>query len=238
MRLPKGCEQDRARNVVDMSDKSQPDVSSIDEKQDTLGSVVYRYSSSWTRRLESEAHWRLYWHQQKLMEGLVKAGDSVLEIGVGTGFTANYLRSKGFTVATLDIDADKLPDIVANVVSYEFPDRYDHVLAFEVFEHIPYEEFSEVVRRVRVRTGARLFLSVPINEKEWGRLSWKLPGMKGVEWSWRRKKGRIVSGHHHWELKHLDYSMERLAETVNRAGYGIERSFDFQFRQFVALKPQ
>ena len=36
----------------------------------------------------------LYWHQQKLMEGLVAPNDTVLEVGVGSGFTANHLRSK------------------------------------------------------------------------------------------------------------------------------------------------
>ena len=90
-----------------------------DEKKQIVNGIIYRYSTSWIYKLETEQHWRLYWHQQKLMEGKVKPGDSVLEIGVGTGFTANYLRSKGVNVTTLDIDADKKPDIVANIVTYK-----------------------------------------------------------------------------------------------------------------------
>ena len=44
------------------------------------------------------------------MEGLVLPKQHVLEIGVGSGFTANYLRSRGVQVTTLDIDHEKEPD--------------------------------------------------------------------------------------------------------------------------------
>ena len=106
--------------------------------------MEYHYSSHWIHELESETHWRLYWRQQKLMRDLVSAGDRVLEIGVGTGFTANYLRSKGVHVTTLDIDAEKQPDIVANVAQFDFPELYDAILAFEVFEHLPYGDLPPV----------------------------------------------------------------------------------------------
>ena len=57
--------------------------------------------------MEEEEHWRLYWNQQKIAESKIQAGDRVLEIGLGTGFTANYLRGRGVRVTTLDIDAEK-----------------------------------------------------------------------------------------------------------------------------------
>ena len=56
---------------------------------ETAEGAEYRYSSHWIHELEGETHWRLYWRQQKLMQDLVREGDRVLEIGVGTGFTAN-----------------------------------------------------------------------------------------------------------------------------------------------------
>jgi len=119
------------------------------EKTSVDSGTTYRYSSSWIYHLESADHWYLYWHQQKLMEGELKAGDRILEIGVGSGFTANYLRSKGYDVTTLDIDEEKKPDIHANIVTYDFPKDYDHVLAFEVFEHIPFNKFQGLVGRIR-----------------------------------------------------------------------------------------
>ena len=127
--------------------------------------VEYRYSSGWTHGFESETRWRLYWRQQKLMRDLLAPGDRVLEIGIGTQFVANYLRSKGISVTTLDIDADKHPEIVANIALYEFPTSYDAILAFQVFEHMPYEDFEAVLPRLAAAARRQVFISVPRNRR-------------------------------------------------------------------------
>ena len=102
----------------------------------------YSYSTDWIHNLESKKHWQLYWHQQKLLENRISVNDKILEVGVGSGFTANYLKSKGFNVKTVDIDQNKNPDIVKNIV-YTEPKffNFDVLLAFNIFEHIPYDEF-------------------------------------------------------------------------------------------------
>ena len=63
-----------------------------------------KYSSNWIHKLETREHWLSYWHQIKLMEGYVEQKDSLVEIGIGSGFTSNYLRSKKVDVLTIDID--------------------------------------------------------------------------------------------------------------------------------------
>ena len=69
---------------------------------------LYIYNSAWTKKLESLEHWNYYWHQQKIMQNFVLyRGEDFLEIGVGSGFSANYCRSKGAKVTTLDIDQEK-----------------------------------------------------------------------------------------------------------------------------------
>ena len=69
-------------------------------KKQIIEGVEYKYSAEWIYDLESEEHWRLYWNQQKLMQNKVSSGDNVLEIAVGSGFTANYLKSKSINVKT------------------------------------------------------------------------------------------------------------------------------------------
>ena len=54
-----------------------------------------KFSSKWINQLESEEHWLSYWYQLKLMSKEVKPNDNLIEIGIGTGFTSNYLISKG-----------------------------------------------------------------------------------------------------------------------------------------------
>ena len=58
--------------------------------------------------------------------------DSIIELGIGSGFTSNYLRSKKMDVLTVDIDKKKSPDIVSDAISFKPNKNYDHFCAFEV----------------------------------------------------------------------------------------------------------
>ena len=87
----------------------------------------FNYDAVWTKKLESKEHWLLYWKQQWLLTKYLRQKDTILEIGVGSGFTANYLRNKNYTVTTLDIDNKKKPDIVANIVDYKLKTNYDFI---------------------------------------------------------------------------------------------------------------
>lgn len=83
----------------------------------------------------------------------------------------------GFDVKTMDIDKKKNPDIVANIAEYEFPDLYDYIPAFEIFEHIPFEEFRSVVCKLSGACRKNLFVGVPYNEKVLLHLELYVPGV-------------------------------------------------------------
>ncbi|MBE9572358.1 MAG: methyltransferase domain-containing protein [Proteobacteria bacterium] len=207
-----------------------------DEKAVTVEGVTYRYSTKWIYSLETEEHWGLYWRQQKVMQGAVSPGQNVLEIGVGSGFTANYLRSKGVKVTTLDIDADKSPDIVANIVTYDFEKKYDHVLAFEVFEHIPFEEFSKSLVKIGHVCNNYLFMSVPRNERVWFRVGFKLPKLGEHSIELATSKGNIMDKHHYWEVDHGEITLKKLKHAFDQAGFQLchrEKAFS---RVFFVLK--
>lgn len=199
--------------------------------------VAYRYSSSWIQTLEREQHWRLYWRQQKIMQDPVRPGHHVLEIGVGSGFAANYLRSKGIKVTTIDIDCEKKPDIQANIVSYDFPNFYDHILAFEVFEHLPFDKFKEVLIKIARICKGYVFLSVPRNERVWLHIECKLPKLRQFSLSLVTKKGRISKGDFHfWEVDDGKITKRRFEDTLRDTGLKIvahEKAFS---RLFYTLK--
>jgi len=125
----------------------------------------------------------------------------------------------GVNVTTLDIDANKKPDIVANIVTFEFHDTYDHILAFEVFEHIPFNKFIEVIGRCAKACRRYLFMSVPRCEVVLFRLEYKVPklGHGKIELAVRRKK--IVEPHHYWEVDHGEITCERIKEIMSAAGF-------------------
>lgn len=192
-----------------------------DEKQEVVDGVVYRYSTEWIHSLESEFHWQLYWQQQKIMQNLIMPGEHVLELGVGSGFTANYLKSKGIRVTTIDIDEEKNPDIVGNIVTYKFKNDYDHILAFEVLEHIPFDQVEILLPKLSAVCDKNFFISVPMNRTVLFYLNLKLPKMKEISWGLTRKKGRLLSEHHFWEIGFQSITEKKLEGLFVHSGYQI-----------------
>ncbi len=189
--------------------------------KEIIRGVEYKYSSEWIYDLESEQHWRLYWYQQKLMQNKIHSGDNVLEIGVGSGFTANYLKSKGVNVKTLDIDRGKKPDVVANLVEYPFPERYDHILAFEVFEHIPFIEFKDVIKKISNICKKHVFLSVPRNERLWFQIDIQFPIIGQKEIRFATLKNKVTEPAHFWEIGDGSVSIQDFQQTLVECGLTI-----------------
>jgi len=212
-----------------MSGKTQ------DEKVEYLRGVAYKYSSEWINELETEPHWRCYWWQQKLMQGKIDNDHSLLEIGVGSGFTANYLKSRGFHVTTVDIDAAKGPDVIANVVEWTPPEEYDHVLAFEVFEHIPFEEFERAFQRLSPCCRGSFFFSFPACLAEKVHIAIYIDGIVNRRKSWWRPRP-ISEGHHFWEVGAPGTTLDDLDAMFARYGWCIADTLDFEHWRFLAVQ--
>ncbi len=198
--------------------------------------ISYRYQSEWINQLERQDHWLLYWFQQKMIQSVIKAPSSILEIGIGSGFTSNYLKSKGHQVDTLDIDKNKRPDIVANLVSYDFPKTYDHVLAFEVFEHIPFSEFEKILSKLKHVVKENIILSIPKNEYSLTQMLIKLPFFKIVNFEISLPKFRITEPYHFWEVGHGKITEKHLKETINKHSFKIINIKKYQSRYFIILR--
>lgn len=181
----------------------------------------HQYSSDWIHKLETEDHWRYYWHQQKLMEGLIHSKDTLLEIGVSSKFTTNYLKSRKFNVKTIDIDADKSPDIVANIIDYQSNEKFDHILSFEVFEHLPFDDFERAVQNLSVICNKTMFVSLPRNEKLRLRLSLNLKLFKIKDFQIATKRNKIITKHHHWEIDYKSYTQKRVIEVFLANGFQL-----------------
>lgn len=193
------------------------------------------YTSDWIKRHENIHHWTYYWHQIDLVRSVLKEGERILEIGVGTKFTSNYLKSKGFHITTVDIDPEKGPDIVANIVDYEFREPYDHVLAFEVFEHIPYPDFEKVLGKIGRICRRYLLMSVPRNEKSWLRVSVELPGRKIFGFGITTRRGKIISPNHHWEVDYPPWTKRKLEKSLADNGFSVELSRKISSLYFYSL---
>lgn len=183
--------------------------------------------------------WVSYFHQLKEVINL-KPG-SVLEIGVGDKVFQSFLRNNTeIKYASVDIASDLSPDFVAPVTLLPFSDAsYDVVCAFEVLEHIPFEDFPKAVSELlRVSRGfvvlslphfgppVQLFIKVPFFPKL--KVSFKIPFHK------RHK----FDGEHYWEIGKSGYSVKNILQSLNTQGKVIKHfvPFENQYHHFFILK--
>lgn len=153
--------------------------------------------------------WFSLWYQ--LQEVTKVAPKSVLEIGPGPGVFQQLCAKSGIIVETLDIDPELKPDHVASVFDMPFKDaNYDVVCAFQMLEHLPFEDslkaFAEMVRVAQKRVIISLpdsHIRYPISIKlpRFGRKTWLIPKPSFG------KKEHVFDGQHYWELNKAGYSI-------------------------------
>ncbi|WP_430811371.1 MULTISPECIES: class I SAM-dependent methyltransferase [unclassified Carboxylicivirga] len=198
-------------------------------------SSKYHYSSDWIHQLEDERHWQYYHSQQKLINKHLTLKANILELGIGSSFTSNYLKSKGFMVTTMDIDAAKEPDIVGNIVTENPPPQVDTMLAFEVFEHIPYNEFLATLKKLLNSNIKTILLSFPYNEKVWFDIDVRVHVFGRICFQIATRRNRLTTNHHHWEIRYRQHSLQQIKNDMTQCGYRIVDDYRKYSQHFFVL---
>jgi len=110
--------------------------------------------------------WASMWHQ---LDEVIKLNpERVLEVGPGPGLFKAMAGAMGVHVETLDLDPELEPDHVASVFEMPFEDgAFDIVCAFQMLEHLPFEQSLEAFREmVRVAQKA-VVISLPDAATRW-----------------------------------------------------------------------
>lgn len=168
-----------------------------------------------------------YWHQ---IDEIVRLKpDSVLEIGVGNRMVSDYLKKRGFSVTTMDIDERLEPDVTGDIVAIPFEaDHFDAVACYEILEHIPYEKFAPALREIRRVTRKHAIISLPDVSRCY-RVSFQLPKIghvdRLVEVPRMRKPAHQFDGEHYWELGKAGYPLKRIIGEMEAAGFILEREY-------------
>jgi SAM-dependent methyltransferase len=132
---------------------------------------------------------------------------SILEVGIGNGFTSSYLRRAGYDVVTADINPALEPDICAPLDELEAHldgRRFDLVVCCEVLEHMPFEKFPGNLSILKA-VGDRLFMTLPNHRKYFGFGGLvRLPKRKAIEINFQLpiRLGKILPMEHFWEVGH------------------------------------
>jgi len=146
---------------------------------------------------------------------------SILEIGIGNGFTSSFLRRAGFDIVTVDINPELEPDICSPISRLKplLGDRsFDLVVCCEVLEHMPFEDFElslEVFRSV----GQRLYMTLPNYKRVYGVGGFiNLPKVYGLSFraQFELPNRKTLSEEHFWEVGSSPTTTKR--EVIKRLG--------------------
>ncbi len=102
--------------------------------------------------------------QIELIKQYAQSQNTVLEIGKGNGFVADFCsRYLGYKMITVDINPDLKPDIVDDITNPQTlkENSADVVVCFEVLEHMPFEQSVEVVKQMKRLAKKYIIISVP-----------------------------------------------------------------------------
>ena len=160
-----------------------------------------------------------YWHQIQTIRRCQPR--RVLEIGVGSGVLTWYMREKlQLEVTTVDIDPALRPDVVSDVrdlSSRIAPGSYDLVCAFQVLEHLPFEQFELALVQLATVTQDWIVLTLPNNGRTFQlRLDiWRWQLAFGRKLGWRRRWR--FDGQHYWEVGTIGHSAGAVRQRMTRA---------------------
>lgn len=188
-------------------------VSKVSSKTKEVDGYRLTFDSEWTSHLESREHWDVYWVQAYLVHELTAYEDRLLEIGVGTGFLSNYLRSRGWSVKTVDIDENKKPDIVSDASSFDFSgNRFSAVLAFEVFEHMPFPLFKKTIKNIALHEPDLFLFSLPRSVRKLASFRLQMAKAPVFETRFDWPKRKVLEKNHFWEIKAWGKADSRVLE--------------------------
>lgn len=194
------------------------------------------------RRYLTPQRWSGYWHQ--IDEVMDSGARDVLEIGPGNKIVSDVLKKIGFNVKTLDFDPEIKPDYLKDLTKLDPKDipEFDLILACEIFEHIPYEDFLNSLKKMLEVSNKYLVISLPYVLK--GSFIFSLGAMIYPIFRWKKFiKKFIVSptkweynGKHYWELGTKQTPLRKVLKDIKLAGWKIKKGYivkEDPYRYFI-----
>jgi len=166
-----------------------------------------------------------YWYQAAAVRD--GGGRDVLEIGLGMGLTTWILRRWGLNVATLDLDPALEPTCTGDIRAMPFADdSFDTILAAEVLEHLPFDQFAACLNELRRVTRRRVVITLPCAMVGF-HVGLNLPILEPmfVALGFRQWTRPRFDGQHYWELDRRGYPKRRIRRALREAGFSIFKEF-------------
>jgi len=164
----------------------------------------------------------------------------VLEVGVGDKVLGSFIdNNTGIKYQSIDIAQDLEPDILGSVTSIPLKSNsYDLVCAFEVLEHLPFEQFELAFAEMARVAKKRVVISLPHFGPNIS-FSLKLPLFPLFRFSYKFSvpKKHVWNGQHYWELGKKHYPVRRVRKIIEKYGNVLSDfvPFNSQYHHFFVV---
>jgi len=180
-----------------------------------------------------------YYHQLK--EVLDRNPASVLEVGVGDKVFGSFLKNNTDVAYTsMDVAADLHPDVVGDILNLPFGNTsFDIVCAFEVLEHIPFDQFERAIAEMSRVATRYVIISVP----HFGPMlsvALKIPFLPLIRAALKLPfpKRHVFNGQHHWEIGKRGYPLSLVRSKLEKNGTVVAEyvPFNSEYHHFFVLE--
>lgn len=169
-------------------------------------------------RYIGKERWASIWYQ---LDEIIKLNpERVLEIGPGPGAFQAVAKCFDIDVETLDLDPDLKPDHVASVLEMPFETgSYDVVCAFQMLEHIPFDESVTAFREMCRVASRHVVISLP-DARKLRRFSFYIPKLGNkdlfiLDPRFINKKHEF-NGEHYWEVNKAGFSLDTVIRELEQ----------------------
>jgi SAM-dependent methyltransferase len=162
--------------------------------------------------------WASLWHQ--LDEVMSQKPSSVLEVGPGPGLFKAAATALGLHVETMDVDSELNPDHICSALKMPFEEgSFDVVCAFQMLEHMPFEQSLEAAREMSRVARKAVIVSLP-DAKRCIPVSVRLPTIGSIYWHIPRPSLRTgthqFNGQHYWEVNKAGNKLRRVSDALQK----------------------
>ena len=178
-----------------------------------------------------------YW---QLKEVLALNPGSVLEAGAGDRVFGNFIKDNTAVAYTcVDIAEDLRPDVVGSVLALPFRDKsHDVVCAFEVLEHLPFEQFDKAMSELARVARTHVVISIPHFGPTLS-FSLKIPFITQIRFAFKIPfpKKHMFNGQHYWELGKRGFPPALIRQKLSAHGRIIRDFVPFgnQYHHFFVV---
>ncbi len=185
-----------------------------------------------------------YYYQVKHITDLNP--ESVLEIGVGNKTLVNYLKEHKVAIKTCDFDKKLNPDFVGDIRDLPIENEsFDVVCAFQIIEHIPFEEVGKALDELARVSKKHIIISVPYTPVHFEMIirstftyrlfrKHKISIFFALE---RLSRFWKYDGQHYWELGKRNFPKKKLRDLL-KSKFTIlkENRIDLGYQYFFVLE--